>query len=124
MKRQTKSKSLALRALGMLLCTLPPALATVSFFPLWMSRGSESVLSGFTVLLLAICALPLWRALKRLLSSPSIHTVWLIFFLCFLLLSKIADEMTVIGFVGFISSSLGAICFHFARRGEDSEGAE
>ena len=73
------------------------------------------MLSGFTVLLLAVCALPLWRAVKKVLSSPSIHTLWLIFFILFLLLSRVAEEMTVISLVGFLSSSLGAILIRLSE---------
>ena len=115
MRTGMSRKSLWLWLLGMLLCILPPAIAVISYFPVWVSRGGESVLSGFTVLLLAVCALPLWRAVKRVLSSPSIHTLWLIFFILFLLLSRVAEEMTVISLVGFLSSSLGAILIRLSE---------
>ena len=115
MRTGMSRKSLCLWLLGMLMCILPPAIAVISYFPVWVSRGGESVLSGFTVLLLAVCALPLWRAVKKVLSSPSIHTLWLIFFILFLLLSRVAEEMTVISLVGFLSSSLGAILIRLSE---------
>lgn len=47
--------------------------------------------------------------------------MWFFAFMIFLLLSKIADEVTVIAFTGFIGNSIGAMLFRLAMRGEDSE---
>jgi hypothetical protein len=93
-------------------------LAVLSYFPIWVAEGGESVLSGVTALLLILSALPLYRALKHLLRSPSAWVMWLICFLLFLLLSKIADEMTVISFVGLLSNLIAAVIFRAARRDE------
>jgi hypothetical protein len=59
------------------------------------------------VVVLAI--FPLIRLIKRLLRSDATYILWLILFLAFYSLSKIADEMTVISLVGFVSNSIGAI---------------
>ena len=42
--------------------------------------------------------------------------MWLIAFILFLSLSRIADEMTVISFVGLISNLIGSLIFKLARR--------
>ena len=101
--------------LGLIFSAVPPALATLSYFPLWTERGAGAVISGGALLLLIICALPLVRHVKNHLRSPSAYIVWLIIFLAFYSLSSIADEVTVIAFVGFIGNLMGAILFALAR---------
>ena len=108
--------SLGLHIAGFLLCVLPPAICTLSYFPLWRDVGYESCISGGVALLLIICALPIYRLIKKLITSYSSYLVWLILFILFLGLSRIADQMTVISLVGFIGNLLGAICFRIARR--------
>ena len=118
-KRQNMNSTLKkglLKLIAFTVCTVPPIVATLTYFPLWKSRGGMAVISGFTVLLILISAYPLVKALKRVLSSPSIFTVWLFLFLTFALIRSIAYEMTVISFVGFLSNLIGACLFRLARR--------
>ena len=104
-------KGAILYAAGIVISTLPVAICTLSYFPLWRERGAGALLSGFTLLLLFICFVPLCKAVRRLLASPAAHTLWFIAFALFFTLSRIADEMTVISFVGFVSNLLGAVAF-------------
>ena len=108
--------SLGLHILGFLLCILPPAICTLSYFPLWKDAGYENCIAGGTALLLVICAVPIYKFLKKAFTSYSSYFIWLILFLLFLTLSKIADQMTVITLVGFIGNLLGAVCFSLANR--------
>ena len=103
-----------LHILGFLLCILPPVICTASYFPIWKESGQA--VSGGVLLLLLIAAYPLYKFIKRSLASPAAYTVWLALFILFSLLSRIAEQMTVISFVGFIGNALGAVCFYFARR--------
>lgn len=98
-------------AVGTAVSIIPTAVAVLSYFPLWISEGGESVLSGFCALLLILTAVPLYRLIKRLLRSPSAWVMWLVTFLAFFFLSRIADEMTVISFVGVVSNVIGALIF-------------
>lgn len=119
MKKPSKSSifvSFGLHILGFLLCILPPAVCTLTYFPLWREVGYESCIAGGAALLLVICAIPLFKLIRRGLASFSSYMVWLILFLLFFALSKIADQMTVISFVGFVGNLLGAVCFWLARR--------
>lgn len=119
MKTQSKSSifaSLGLHIAGFLLCILPPAACTLMYFPLWREAGYESCIAGGAALLLALCAIPLYKLIRRGLSSYSSYMIWLILFLLFLALSKIADQMTVISLAGFLGNLLGAVCFYMARR--------
>ncbi len=105
-----------MRLIGILLSVIPPAAATLLYFPLWRDEGALSVVSGFTVLLLTLAAVPLFRYIRERFKTPSAHVMWLILFLIFFALSKIADEMTVISFVGFVSNFAASFFF---RRGRD-----
>lgn len=98
--------------------TVPTAVAVLLYFPLWRSVGAEAVVSGFAVLLLALAGVPLFRYFKRRAKSPSAQTMWLIIFLFFLALSRIAEQMTVISFVGFLGNAFASVLFKLAERGE------
>ena len=75
-------------------------------------------MSGGTALLLVVAAMPIYNILRAKLRSPSIWSIWLAAFSAFFFLSRIANEMTVICFVGFVSNLLGSIIFGLAKRAE------
>ena len=112
-------RSRALFLSGLLVSVIPPIAATLSYFPLWRERGAGAVLSGFTVMLLLIAAVPIFRTVGRFFKSPASYTVWLMLFLLFFFVSAIADEMTVICFTGFISNLIGAVLFKLSRKEPD-----
>ena len=113
--------SFGLQVLGFLFCILPPTICTMLYFPLWNECEGGKSLAGGCALLLTISLYPLIKYLRKTLSSVSSYVIWLAIFIAFLLLSKIADEMTVISFFGFIGNLVGAICFAIdkARRRRD-----
>lgn len=118
------TKRLLLRLIGLGVCILPPAVAVFSYFPLWISRNDSSALSGFSLVLFFITLIPLYKYAARALKSPSAHTLWFISFAAFFILSSIADEMTVISFVGFISNLIGSLIFKAARKLDADGGKE
>lgn len=111
-----RAKGLIVRAVAILFCTIPVTLTILLYFPLWKEEGSAQTLSGFTLILLLVAALPFFKYIKKLLRSPSVHLLWFIVFIAFLLLSKIAEQMTVISFVGFISNFIGAMLFKLSHK--------
>ena len=113
---RTDIKTLALRISGVLISSLFPIIATVSYFPVWKERGSAAALSGLTLTLLVIGAVPIFKYLRRALRSPSLYLIWLLIFILFVSLREIADEMVVISFVGFVSNAIGAILFKLGER--------
>lgn len=115
-------KRLILRALGLALCVLPPALATLSYFPLWMERGATHAVSGVCALLLVLCAVPLLRYARRIFRAPSAVTLWAILFVLFYALSRIADEMCVITFMGLIGNAMGAAVFRLGKERRNANG--
>ena len=100
---------------GLTLSTVPVAICILLYFPVWRERGIVATLSGFTLLLLALATVPLINLIKRALKSPSAPIMWLGVFIVFLTLSSIADEMTVVAFVGFVSNLIGAVFFRLAE---------
>ena len=124
-KRLPLPINLLLWLLGVLLSIGSPLIATLSFFPLWVAKGGEVMVSGFTLLLLLLCALPIYRLIKKGISSPSGITLWLILFLLFFALSRIAEQMTVISLVGLIGNLCGGALFKLRERlseGDRDEG--
>ena len=114
-------KSIFLRVIGLVLCVIPVSVAVLSYFPAWRAEGGEVLLSGATLLLLCMAAVPLYKLISARLRSPAAYTLWLIAFILFFLLSNIAEEMVVISFTGFVGNLLGAIAFKLA--GGKHEGA-
>ena len=108
--------SFCLHILGFLLCILPPAICTLNYFPVWREVGYESCIAGGVALLLALCAIPLYKLVAERLKSFSSYLMWLVLFLLFFGMSRIADQMTVISFVGFVSNLMGAVCFYIAKK--------
>ncbi len=114
-----KIANIFLHIFGFALCVLPPIICTLFYFPLWSE--SAKALSGGVLLLALVSAIPVFKLLKKHFESPASYTVWLFLFIIFFALSKIAAEMTVISFVGFISNALGALMFRMARRKTENE---
>ena len=114
----------ALHIIGLLFCILPPALATLCYFPVWKMQGSGYTVAGGCILLGVLCLMPLYKHLKRLLASPSSYVMWLMIFILFFVASKIADEMTVIAFVGFLGNLLGGIAFRIRKRLKEEKSDE
>lgn len=102
-------------AAGMLISTVTPLVAVLSYFPIWRERGGATALSGFAALLLIMCAAPIIRLMKKLFASPSAWLMWLAVFTAFLMLARIADEMVVISFIGLTSNLIGAALFRISR---------
>ena len=109
-------KELIISFIALLFSTLPPLVATITYFPIWAAKSGTHVISGFSLLLTLICISPIFKLVKRALASPSVTTVWLVVFALFFALSKIAEEMIVISFVGFIGNLIGALLFRLAKK--------
>ena len=116
MRNRSNLKGVLLYLCGLFLCTGPVLAAIFSYFPLWREMGGGRLLSGGTLALVILAWVPLAKAVKRIIASPASYVMWFLIFLLFLVLSRIADEMTVISFVGFLGNLLGAVCFKFAKR--------
>lgn len=123
--RNNPAMRLLFNSLGLGVCIIPVVVTIFSYFPLWIAREDASILSGFSVLLVGAALVPMYKHLGRILRSPSAHMMWFIVFAVFFLLSKIADEMTVISFVGFTTNLIGSLFFKLAKKyGREADGYE
>lgn len=111
MKNKSALRALLFRAVGLIFSVAPVLTATLLYFPLWQKESAAKALSGGVLLLILFSILPIFKLLKRIMKSPSVYMLWLICFLLFFSLAKIAEEMTVISFVGFIGNLIGAFFF-------------
>ena len=116
MRKSNAGLCLLFNTLGLLFSILPPALAILFYFPVWVKKGGEYVLSGIAVLLMIIAFVPLFKFVKKLFESPSGYAIWLAIFLVFFAVSRISGEMITVSFVGFIGNLIGAVLFRIARR--------
>ena len=105
----------ALGLLGYALCIFPPALCVLEYFPLWITSG-EKRLSGFALVLLAVCFVPALRLIRRHLKAPSAILFWLLLFLFVCAFRAVMDELFVISLVALTSSVPGTACVYIARR--------
>ena len=117
----SNGRRLLLKFIGLFFSTVPAVAAILTYFPIWAKRDVGALISGFTLVLILIALIPLWRVIKRIFKTPSAYLIWFLIFVAFLLLSHICDEMIVISFTGFISNLIGAVFFKLARRGEGGE---
>lgn len=124
-KRPNLAKKIAIKSLGIAVCICPVMIAILSYFPIWIRKESACVISGIALCLIFLALIPFYKYILKALRSPSAYMMWFMVFVIFFLLSKIADEMTVISFVGFISNLIGALIFKLAKiyeeRGKDNE---
>ena len=102
-----KYANIYLHILGYMLCVVPPLACTLTYFPLWGEGGFK--LNALCVVAVILAIFPIIKLIRRLLRSDATYIFWFILFLAFWALSRIADEMTVISFVGFVSNAIGAV---------------
>lgn len=110
------TKRLVYNASGLAISIIPVSVAIFSYFPIWAKRDDNSLLSGISLLLIAVALVPLYKHIRQTLRSPSAPLMWFFSFAIFLLLSRIAHEMTVISFVGFVTNLIGSLFFKAAKR--------
>ncbi|MBO7304226.1 MAG: hypothetical protein J6V09_03305 [Clostridia bacterium] len=111
-----RKKKFFLNFIGLCFSVLPVLMAIISYFPEWRQRGGGTLFSGFVLLLVLLALIPLFNVIKSALKTPSAKTLWFVIFVVFFLLSRIADEMTVISFIGFVGNLIGAFFFKAAER--------
>jgi hypothetical protein len=108
MKEQRNA--LLLKILGLCVCIIPPAIATIDLFPLVVDSGEKQI-SAFGALLLIVCAVPFWKQVKSFLSSPSAWKVWTVVLVLSAVCRAVMDELFVISTIGAISGIVGAFIF-------------
>lgn len=109
------SKSALLTVLGMVLCTVPAMVGVLQYFPLWMDSKEKSI-CFFTVVLLLISCIPLWKYLREMLKSPSAWQLYLIIGGLFYVIDSIAGDVAKIFLFATPFSVVGAFLFRLAKK--------
>ncbi len=116
MKTSNTSLRILFGALGLLFSIVPPAAAILFYFPVWITKGGEYLISGIAVLLMILAFVPFFRLVRQILKSPSGYMIWLVIFLVFFFVSRISNEMITISFTGLVGNIIGAFFFKLSRR--------
>ena len=113
--KQTR-KILWLKGIGYALCIIPPLLATLEHFPLWLSQGKSASFSVISLCLLLFCLLPLRKGIRKWLRSPSAWQIWTILWIVLTFTKPITEGILAIAAVACPTSLLGAILFWRAKK--------
>ena len=112
---KAKNKAFLLHWVGLLLCIIPPVIATLEYFPLWFSQ-SETAISAMSAILLTLSCLPFLKKIKAYFrGSPASWSVWLVIWLITSALSNIIAGIETISFIALISNLLGEVLFRIER---------
>lgn len=110
------TKGRVLKAIALAIDILAPLIATLTQFPVWISKSSEATVSGVVVLLAFFSCIPLLKYIKAFIKSPSIPVIWLVVFVMMTLLNNIIDQMIVVCFIGVISNTIGTIIYKIGEK--------
>ena len=110
-----RTKYYIFTVLGMVLCIVPAVIAVLRYFPLWLDSAQKRI-SVMSILLLAICVLPLWRQIKAALKSPSVWQVYLFAGLILFALDKVAGDIAMVFLIACPFSVGGALLFRLAKK--------
>lgn len=110
-----KTKGRILHILALVIDIVPPLIATLTQFPIWVEHSSEATVSGIVLLLTFICCLPFIRQLKEYMKSPSIIVIWAIIYVLLVLLESIITQIIRVAFIGLVSNTVGAILYKWGN---------
>ena len=116
-----KVKYMALTILGAVLCIAPPAVVTLTYFPLWVATSSSATVSGLSLVLILLSIIPLIRILKKLVETPSAPIIWAIVCIFCFAFKTIIEQVLVVSFIGTISSLAGMAIFWARDKGAKNE---
>jgi len=112
-----KKKWWACQISGWALCIGVPASVILTYFPLFVERGSAETVSASAIVLLLIAIIPLFKYIKQLFQkTPASWVVWVILLGLFLIAQTIVDQLVVVCLFGAISNILGGILFKVAKK--------
>lgn len=108
---------------GMAFCVVPTLIAGILKLPVIVVKDADSTLSGVFVVAIVAAALPLYKALVKLLKSPSAAVIcWILFGLMALVNSmepQTIHGLTVVFLWASIGNTLGAVCFKLSKEWEN-----
>ena len=104
-------KGIFIRIIALCISVIPPVLATLLCFPMWLEQGSSKTVSGLCLVMTLLCALPFIRQIKEYFRSPSVVVLWAVLCVIMTLVRNIIDEMLIVSYVALISNSAGALVY-------------
>ncbi len=113
-----RTKYIILSFVAFLVSVVPPLIATILQFPVWIEASSEATVSGLAVLLIFFSCLPFYKAIINYFKSPSVPVVWLVVCVFMYLMKAIAEQMFIVACVGAVSNLIGAVCFKWRKKYE------
>lgn len=122
MRNVTKGK--IFKGAGLFLDVAAPLATTLSQFPVWVERSSEATISGIFLVFAFLSCLPFLKQIKAWLKSPSVPVLWLCFFVLFILLRNIIDQMVIVCFIGAVANLAGTGLYKVGRIIENKPDAE
>lgn len=90
---------------------LPPFIATLTQFPVWVEKGADATLSGTFLVLAFLSCIPFIKQIKAFIKSPSVPILWFAVFVLLTALNNIIDQMIIVSFVGVLSNIIGAFIY-------------
>lgn len=115
-------KAFALRAFGLLVCIVPPVIATLEHFPLWFSQ-TETAVSALSAIMITMCCIPFFKQIRAYFKgTPAEWVIWLVIYVLVAVFNKLADGIETIAFIGFISNLAGGAIFRIEKHIKAKEG--
>lgn len=105
--------------IALLFCVGAPIIATLAYFPLFIEQSAEKTFSGGVLVLLLLCAVPLFNTVKKAVKKAPVKWIWLIWAILFgilYLLQPIIEELIIVSLVGAIGGAISIVFFALARR--------
>ena len=108
---------------GMAFCVVPTLIAGILKLPVIVVKDANSTLSGVFVVVVVCAALPLYKALIKVMKSPNAAVIcWVLFGLMALVnsMEKSSIEGLTVGFAfAAVRNTLGAVCFKLSKEFEE-----
>lgn len=108
---------------GMALCVVPTLIAGVLKLPVIAVKDADSTLSGVFVVCVVCAALPLYKALLKVIKSPNAAVIcWVLFALMTLVNSmekQTIEGLTFVFAFAAVGNTLGAVCFKLSKEFEE-----
>ena len=92
-----------------------PLIATLMHLPIWVERSSRATVSGLFLIFAFLSCIPFLKQILAYFKSPAVWVMWCIFFVLFVALRNIIDEMVIICFAGLIANIIGAVIYKIGK---------
>ena len=112
-----KKKYLTLQFFGWLSCIGVPATVILTYFPLFVERGSTETMGATAIVLLLIAIIPFFKQIKQFFQkTPASWVIWVILFGLFLIVQTIVDQLVIVCGFGAVSNILGGVLFKISKK--------